>query len=353
MLGLTKWWHGLNQVVSSISLSPNPLGWDVKAEPVFFADGTPVETEDAQETYDDANGQNMPEKYAHHFWRATDDGLPVGKRSFNPASYADGLNVQSWLDFIQKSIAGIGATPCTIGSVRNRGRLFCTLDVPDSPLKMNNGHEHLTKLTFIRSLDMSCLWHVVACSHDTVCDNTLEMTLAFNSPLKLATKMTTNAPERVENMGKVIDDLMGVSAQFKAAMERFANTPCDATQARNLFAGFEATDFKRNRQGVLVPDSTGKLSTRLYNRVERETELFSRGIGNDGDSLEDWINATTQYYGREASGGENTWKAFESSEHGSARNRKAEAFAMLTGDWQEIANRGEQVLKAFETAKKS
>ncbi len=352
MKGLKLWWHGLNDVVSKITLDTNPLGWDVIPVQIAYADtGKLIETEDAKESYEDGE----PETFVHHFWRATDDGLPVGKRSFNPKSYADSLNVEHWLNFIRNSLAGMDSPIQTIGSVRNRGRLFCTSDLPAESIKLTGGHKLGTKLCFIRSLDMTCKWHVTVQSHDTVCDNTTELSLAIKSPFTWSLKMTNNAPERIDDMGKLIDKAIGIAGQFNASMKEFANTPLPVEQAKGLFAGFEASEFKQDkRTGLFVIGSTAdKLTTNAHNRAERLVELSVNGIGNKGErTLDKAFHAVTEYYGRESSITRGKQAQWESSEHGTGRIRKAEFLGAITNreTRKELIDRGTKLVADFATA---
>lgn len=358
-------WHQLDEIVAEIMLDKNPLGWDVQSEPICFRDGALIETTDAKEDFASGVCENAkPEFYVQHFWRATDDGLPVGNRSFNPSSYADSINVARWIEFIRKSLAGTNSPVQTIGSVRNRGRLFCTVALDTGALKLSGGHEMLDRLTFIRSLDMSCKWYVVQCKHDTVCDNTLELTTVFDSPFKCVMKMTKSAPEKIENMVELIDDAFGVAKLFNIAMTEASETPLETHDAKALFAGFEATTFKRDKQTkILVPDKTdGRLTTTAYNRAESNVALFNgRGIGCVEKTVATAIHVMTQVHSRLTGDMQQTPEAkrrklFESSEHGagngSARQTKADfvACALNRDTRNTVIERGAKLIREFEAA---
>ncbi len=347
MFGLYTFWHGLNTVVESIALNVKQMGWDVKAEPVYFADGTVIETLDQKDILDGKQGEN----YVHHFLRATDDGLPVGRSTFNPKSYGL-VTVDQWLNVINESMSGINHTVQTLGSVRNRGRLFCSLELPDVDKLEIGQHKHLTRLTFLHSFDMSAKFTAVLTDFDTVCDNTLEATLAFSSPFRVNQKHTRGLLQRIENMPEVIDQAIGVAAQFRAAMSALANTPCNVERAERIFAGFEGSTFKSDDGKLAVKSVAKDLSTRSFNRVQRLKALHVGGIGNDGDGLDDAYNAVTEYYGRESSGGANNvgklgslltpdqlnqvkadsrWRQVQSAEFGNAMQSKVDFFNLIRG----------------------
>ena len=76
-----------------------------------------------------------------------------------------------------------------------------------------------------------------------------------------------------------------------------------------------------------------EVSTRRENQVNRLTELFRTGKGNNGRDRSDVFGAVTDYYSHESAGGlENPWKQFESSEFGSGFTFKDRAFATLQSD---------------------
>jgi len=79
-----------------------------------------------------------------------------------------------------------------------------------------------------------------------------------------------NLLPKIENMEKAIDQFVGVTAQFQKALTIANEIPVTPTDARSLFAGWAAAE-------------TNGLSSRTFNTVNRLTELFQRGAGNNGE----------------------------------------------------------------------
>jgi len=266
-----------------------------------------------------------------------DDNLPIGNPVGN--GYELITNEQIW-EMLESALAGIGIKHqiVSVVSVGNRERLAISI-------QFDNGEEIGGRLT---QNVLNIIWGhggimgVLARSGFTVvvCQNTMNLALARRGEFELRCKHTGGSVKRLEGMAQAIDAHYGVVAEFKKAMEEFANTPCDEPSARNTIAGFIVRD-----------NDVEKISTRATNTIDRIAQLYKGGAGNRGENMADLFNGFTDYYTHENAGGENRWKQFQSSEFGNGQVRKLEAFKLLRGeavpklgDLETVQRRGKSIL---------
>ena len=139
-------------------------------------------------------------------------------------------------------------------------------------------------------------------------------------PVNCVIRHTKNAPLKINNVPELVDGFLGAAAEFKAVMDTLADKPLKETNARSFFAGLLANGKKE------------EISTRRLNQVERLTELFVSGKGNNGDDRSDAYQAVTEYATHESSGGDNRMRQIVSSEFGSANVLKDRALNSLKVD---------------------
>ena len=317
-------WHGLTVIPARIlamdeslrdtqGLERNELrvnGWDVKPENVYFADNEPTPWQ---------------------VFRASDDKLPIGV-PFDPSSYTPIYN-SAILDSIFGFLDGTSHRVVSAGSVGNRSKMFCTIAFDGAEDLTVDGKTLKPYGNIFWSHDKSIEVYYINSGIMTVCANTLNMNLALGKKAVMArVKHTKNAIGRIENFAEMLDNQIGVAAEFRKAMQELANKPIDAETAKRAFAGFVS--------------SPSGLSTRAEGTVTRLSELFVRGAGNRGETRLDALQAVTDYYSHESAGGDDKWKQFVSSEFGSAGNRKAEFLPILLDDDKLTAtvNRGDVAL---------
>ena len=145
------------------------------------------------------------------------------------------------------------------------------------------------------------------------------------------------------DLSEAIEKHIGVSAEFNNAMQKAESELVTATEAREVFAGFE----HREKQVPTEFSKTG--ATRLTNTVDRLENLFHYGRGNVGASRYDLLNAVTDYYTHESAGGDDVAKQFNSSEFGAGAKRKGEFFQVISDESRFAKTRahGENVLLAL------
>jgi hypothetical protein len=150
-----------------------------------------------------------------------------------------------------------------------------------------------------------------------VCHNTISLSRATGKVLFME-RATKKFKTRLEAAKAEIEKAVGMTAVFKAAMDTLATNPCDRPRAERVFAGY-------------LGDGADKLSTRTRNTVTALGELHVKGLGNNGATEFDMLNAYTQLLTR---GGTDSkvpaGRRFASGEFGSNADAKAEFTRFLT-----------------------
>lgn len=318
-------WHGLEERKDIITLEDNWLTeWDLSPAPLFFEGG-------------EASGFSV--------LRCTDDAAIRIGGAYNPETFKP-IDNAAFLALIGKSIAGTKHEIVSVGSVRNRGRVFLTLKLNGMEKFKAAGREFSAYLNFGNGHDKSSVLWVNTSNTCTVCDNTFSANLfsveasqksgsqTEEKEIKISLRHTKNANMRFPEVSNLIDKAIGVQAEFALAMEEAAKISIPETTARQVFAGFVAGKEAK------------KLRTRAENTSERLFQLFKGGAGNNGRNIADLISAVTDYYTHESAGGDNRAKQFVSSEFGSANAKKAEFFALARNPerLKDTAKRGAELL---------
>lgn len=82
------------------------------------------------------------------------------------------------------------------------------------------------------------------------------------------------------------------------------------------------------------------LTARGFDKVNRLTELFKSGKGNNGRDMADVVSAVSDYYTHESVRGGDKAKQFASSEYESGAQLKRDFFSLMTAPPQAAKNRG-------------
>lgn len=318
--GLSQAWHGLTNIVESITKENAGINYPMETRPLFIkkTDGTEIETDHKQIV-------------------SLDDELPIG----NPVSSGYCLieNSRIW-DMVQDALLGMKHQIVSVGTVADRSKGFISVKLDEAFTAASRLTEPLLNLIWGHGGNIS----LIARSGFTVtvCENTFNVNLGRKGKeFNLSLKHTKNALDRIQNMNEAIQNYAGVVAEFKAAMDSFESVSCDEENARKIIGG------------VIVPDSferDSKVATRTRNTIDRMVTLFEGGAGNKGKNLSDVFNAATDYYSHESSGGDNNrMKQFVSSEFGAGQRMKETFFNVLSNE-DELATvkaRGEKVMLAI------
>lgn len=311
----TMGWHGKTDVVSKLDLDNNWLTtFDIVPYPLNFEDGTPAD-------FSLLRCSDVKELRI---------GVPYNPLTFKPISNKD------FLGLIKASIGGTSHEVCSVGSVRNRGRVFVSIKLNGMETFKAAGRTFSAFLNFGNGHDKSSVLWVNSSNICTVCDNTFSFNLfsvegdsaqgaasQTTDDIKVALRHTKNATLRLPAIADLVDKAVGVQGEFKAAMDTLAAVPVTKPQA--LFAGFLG-------RKVAEKDIAKGMSTRGLNTSLRLVELFKTGKGNLGQNRADAFQAVTDYYSHESSKGEDVFKQVLSSDFGAGNVAKVEFWDMINDD---------------------
>ncbi len=318
--GLTMAWHGLTHVRPKISLDSCWLAqWDIERVPMYV------------------RGKQTPFDMLECTDNAHLIGKPIGK------SYGMITNRQ-FLDMINSAIGGTAHKITSVGSLRNRGRVFVTIKLDQDTLTRIGRRQFQDYLTAGTSHDQSCELFWMNSSTCTVCDNTFSWNLAQvrkavdldeqdEDTTNARIRHSKNAALRLPSIADIIDKAVGARAEFYFALNEFSKQPCTVQKAEQLFCGFEASKEAK------------ELATITRRRVNDELYLFSNGRGNEGKTILDVFSAGTDLYTHSHTGGD-MQRQWEASEYGSGAKRKQALFTALKDQQDSTARRGEALLKA-------
>jgi hypothetical protein len=322
-------WHGSTDVVPVVKFE-NAFPFEIERLPLLVANDTPLE--------------------GWSYFKCSDDGKPAGVPVFE--SYVALTNARFW-EIVQNSVGGSGAIIESAGTIYDRCRRFVTVklgtDVDDFTV---GDRQFKNRFSLLDSIDGSTNFYGVNSSTCVVCANTFQVVMGDTSgEFRFKIRHSKNIMPKIENMEKAIDQFLGVTAQFKKALETANEIPVTPVDARSLFAGWIATE-------------ASGISARSFNIVTRLSELFQRGAGNNGETLLDAFSAVTDFYSHESSGGLDQegfrMKQTISSEFGSGSRKKQDFFANLftakkmedpifqRDSFDALVSRGRTVIKTME-----
>jgi len=332
--GIVMGWHEKTVIVPDLNLDNNWLTkWDL----------VPREIKDAQ------TGEKLPWVY---LCCSDDESIRIGQ-PYNPETFQP-VNNEHFLELVRKSIAGTGHKVVSVGSVRDRARVFVSIELMGMEKFKAAGREFSAYLNFGNGHDKSSVLWVNTSSVCTVCDNTFTANLvqvenndSSKSNLNIAQRHSKNVIQKLPGIATLVDKAVGVQAEFAQAFDALAAVPCDSKEARSLFAGFLA-------QSRVEWRAKG-LSTRALHTVDALENLFKTGKGNRGENLADAFSAVTDFYTHQSRGadqGGSVQRQVLSSEMGSARQAKQDFWNIVTSNGARLETRavGRQVLEMVKVA---
>ena len=247
-------------------------------------------------------------------------GQPYNPLTFQP------IDNTAFLELIRQTLAGTDHKITSVGSLRNRGRVFLSIELIGMEKFKAAGRNFGAYLNFGNGHDKSSVLWVNTSNTCTVCDNTFTCNLiqvenkeqkVDDDNLRVAQRHTKNVILRLPELAKLIDKAVGVQAEFQLEMDKLSEVACVSRTARELFAGFVG-------RKVTVEARKNGLSTRAFNTVGKLVELYQTGRGNRGETLADTFSAVTDYYSHSSSGGDNVMRQGMSSDYGAGNLAKQE-----------------------------
>lgn len=311
--GLAQAWHGLTEVRSTLTLDDNWLrDWDLVPCPCY-----------------DADGKELP----WTFLRCSDDPSIIIGQPYNPNTFQP-VDNKAFLQMIYDSISGTQHTVASVGSLRNRGRVFVSIKLMGMENFEAAGRKFSAYLNFGNGHDKSSVLWVNTSNICTVCDNTFTFNLVEvenkapaaddGDDLRIRQRHTKNVKLALPEISKLVDKAIGVQGEFKAAMDSLHTQALAPREAQHLFAGFVG-------RGIKEADASKGLSTRASNIVGKLSELFVSGRGNRGETMADAVSAVTDYYSHYSSGKDtDPLKQVISSEYGAGNNAKRAFWDVVT-----------------------
>jgi len=320
--GVKMAWHKLTEIMPEITLDNNWLtSWDL----------VPVKLQkNGKDTkWNVLECSDIPE---------LEIGMPYNPGSFRPITNAE------FLELVRQSISGTSHKIVSVGSLKNRGRVFLSIELQGMEKFVAAGREFSAYLNFGNGHDKSSVLWVNSSSICTVCNNTFTSNLIQvenkatkvnedDDDLNIRQRHTKNANLKLPEIAKLVDAAVGVQAEFQIELDKLATIEIAKTDAKALFAGF----IGRNS----VADVTKGLSTRASNTVDKILELHVNGAGNGGRDLADAFNGITDYYTHFSSGGKNVNRQIISSDYGAGNVAKQDFWNMVRNP----VKRGELIVR--------
>lgn len=310
-------WHKLTEVQEVITLDDNWLRkWDIV--PAVLSKRTM------------RAGSSVVEETKWRVLECPDvPDLEIGS-AYNSETFRPITNAE-FLKLVGDSIAGTDHKIASVGSVRNRGRVFLSIELVGKEKFTAAGRPFSAYLNFGNGHDKSSVLWANTSNTCTVCDNTFSFNLfavenakTEQTELAIRQRHTPNAVLRFPEIAKLIDKAVGVQAEFAKAFDSLAQQPCDTNTARQLFAGHIGRE-------LTTPKAIeGGLTTRGVHKVGRLTELFLTGRGNHGKDMSDVVSAVSDYYTHESVRGGDMARQFASSEYESGASLKREFLNIMT-----------------------
>lgn len=251
------------------------------------------------------------------------------------------ISNQQWFECLQKSIAG---TDCKITSAMtiNGGLKFiASAKVGDNVLELKraNGSKDkiLMNLIFATGHDGTLSGIAYDSGVRPICQNTFNASLASRGDISLKVRHTKNADIAIDNLPAVLNAILQDRVQLKEVLEYLDTCKVDQNDALAMCAGY-----------FLLDSEETKLSTRSVNSATEIVSLFSRGAGNNGETLYDlWNGATDHWTNGEGTGkkADQTTKRYKAN-FGLAAQHKSRFLELLADEEKrnEAKERGKEGL---------
>jgi len=337
--GLAQAWHKDTKVKPVLTLEDNYLTtWDI----------VPVELiENLKEiTLPDGSIAYQGDKSGLSRLVCSDNhAIKIGQ-GYNPLTFSP-INNAKFIELVRQSISGTAHKIVSVGSVRNRGRVFLSIELVGMEKFKAAGREFSAFLNFGNGHDKSSVLWVNTSNTAVVCDNTYSINLVSvenkavsageDDDISIRQRHTKNADIKLPEIAKLVDKAIGVQGEFAIELDKLAEIEIPKTDAKALFAGF----IGRNSVAE-------KLSTRATNTVDKLLELHVNGRGNNGRDLADAFNAVTDFYSHFSSGGKNINRQIVSSEYGAGLVAKQTFWNIVRNPQKrgELIVRGDALLTA-------
>jgi len=232
-------------------------------------------------------------------------------------------NREVW-DCMVKALKDFGAIVTSAGTLERGKKFFISVALPDDTEMKINGDKFLAYLNFCTSHDGTIAMNVFDSLIRIVCMNTFRWSMESAGKVGFKVYHTRNADLGMNNLGDLLNAILKGRATLKEVMEYMASVKLSNEEAIAMSAGYFCL-------------STGKeeIATRSFNSATEIATLFSRGMGNNGETLYDLANGATEYWTSGAGVGKDTSslgsRVYRSS-MGSAADHKSAFIAMMADE---------------------
>lgn len=199
------------------------------------------------------------------------------------------ISNQQWFECLQKSIAGMDCKITSAMTINGGLKFVASAKVGDNVMKIKrrNGSKDkiLMNLIFATGHDGTLSGIAYDSGVRPICWNTFIQSLLSKGGINLKVRHTKNADIAIENLPLVLNAILQDRIQLKEVLEYLDTCKVDQNDALAMAAGY-----------FLIDSDEVKLSTRSLNAATEIVTLFSRGAGNNGETLYDLWNGATDYW---------------------------------------------------------
>jgi len=327
-------WHGLAEHHEEItSTEVAPLFYEIKESPALVEiDGNQISLDNYKVLVADYRTCRSDLDEAEQLVP-----LHIPKAGYNVIQ-----NREVW-DCMETALKGVGATITTAGTLEKGKKFFISADIGDKEQTIN-GDKFLSYVNFVTSHDGTIAMNAYDSIIRVVCMNTLRWSMESAGKVGFKVYHTKNADLGMSNLGDLLNAILNGRTRLAEVMTYMASVKLSNEEAIAMAAGYFCI-------------STGKeeIATRSFNAATEIATLFSRGMGNKGETLYDLANGATEYWTSGAGVGKNTsslGSRIYRSSMGSAADHKNAFVGMMADEASrmEAYKMGKSALDAYAKA---
>jgi len=270
------------------------------------------------------------------------DNIPEGMEAevllHTPKDSYGVISNEQWFDCLKKSIEGTDCKITSAMTIHGGLKFIASAKVGDNVMKIKrqNGSKDtiLMNLIFATGHDGTMSGTAYDSGVRPICQNTFLASLMQKGDINLKVRHTKNASIAIENLPAVLNAILTSRVELKEVLEYLDSCKVDNNEALAMAAGYFLLDAKEKT-----------LTTRSLNAATEIVALFSRGAGNNGETLYDLWNGATEYWTSGEGTGRNadqTTKRYKAA-FGMASDHKRDFLNMLSDE--EIRNKAKEIGK--------
>jgi hypothetical protein len=267
-------WHGLAHVVNAISdIEVAPQLFDIIESPCF------IEVDGIRQNLEGYKTLVADHRQCRPDLSGSDQLIPlhIPKDGYRVIS-----NREVW-ETMQRSLKDLGCKVTSVCTLERGKKFAISADIGGSDLVIAKD-QFKANLNFVTSHDGTMAMETFDSMIRIVCMNTFQASRNAASD-KFKVYHTKNAAFALSGLSDLLNAILAGRVKTAEVLEYLATHACDANDALAMAAGYFA-----------IETDSIKLSGRAMNAASEIAVLFSRGIGNSGQSLYDLANGATEYW---------------------------------------------------------